>query len=151
MKNQKLFFFSFFVVAFMLGSSLVFAGSGKIKFGAYTGGGQGCSGTGVCQTGSTGAPAIFDFYQNTDTAGGTFTRLTITVNYDQAVSFGFEGSGSGGNYVFTGGYPFNHPSDEGLGVPSTYSIPTDYACSYKAKDGAGRIQLIISDFTRNTK
>jgi hypothetical protein len=127
--------------------STAFAGTGKVNFGAYAAG-QGCSGTGICNAGSvTGAAVTFNYYQNLDTAGGTFKKLVMVVNYEQAAEYGFTGSPNGGTYVFHGGYPFNHPGDQNLGVPSTFSIPADYACIYGPKDPQGKIRLVITEFT----
>lgn len=126
-----------------------FAGSGKVTFGAYTAG-QGCSGSGICQIGAaTGAIVAFTYYENPDTAGGSFTNLTMLVNYEQATMNGFIGSRQGGYYKFTGGYTFDHPGDRELGVPYDYSIPDGYSCRYDAVDMNGRIRLIVTQFKPN--
>jgi hypothetical protein len=126
-----------------------FAGSGKVTFGAYTAG-QGCSGSGICQTGAaTGAIVAFTYYENPDTSGGSFTKLTMLVNYEQATMNGFIGSRQGGYYKFTGGYTFDHPGDRELGVPYDYSIPDGYSCHYEPVDMNGRIRLIVTQFKPN--
>lgn len=138
-----------FVFLVTITVNLSYAGTGKVNFGAYTSG-QGCSGTGICNTNSaTGATVSFNYYQNLDTAGGTFKRVAMIVNYEQAIANGFTGSASGGTYKFTGGYPFNHPNDESLGVPSSFSIPDNYLCTYGPKDAQGRIVLVITEFKKN--
>jgi hypothetical protein len=134
-----------FTVGFIMLATCAFAGTGMVKFGANAGGGGGCTGTGICQTG-TGAAVTFNYYQNLDTAGGTYTRLGIVVNYQSAAANGFSGSASGGAYTFTNGYSFDHASDQGSGVPSNYAIPAGYVCNYQAPDKGGNIYLVISQF-----
>jgi hypothetical protein len=145
MKNISV--FSILLIAGIVSvTNLSYAGTGKVNFGAYTSG-SGCSGTGICNTGSaTGASVTFFYYQNPDTAGGTFKKVTMMVNYDQAATYGFSGSAEGGTYVFTGGYPFTHSGDQGLGVPSTFAIPVDYVCTYGPKNAQGKITLIVTEF-----
>lgn len=148
MKSKSIFVICL-VFCIMLTTNSLFAGSGRVTFGTYVAG-HGCSGTGICQTGAaTGAIVAFTYYENPDTAGGSFTKLTMLVNYEQATMNGFIGSRQGGYYKFTGGYTFDHPGDRELGVPYDYSIPDGYSCRYEPMDLNGRIRLIVTQFKPN--
>ncbi len=150
MKNKSLLVAGLFVAGSMLAAVQSFAGSGKVRFGAYSAG-QGCTGTGICQTGSTsgGVTVTTEFYRKLDTAGGTYSRLTMIVNYENAKSEGFIGPAQGGSYTFTGGYTFNHPGDGGFGVPSSFSIPNNYKSNYGPADKNGNITLIVTQLLPN--
>lgn len=128
-------------------SSSLYAGTGKVWFGANQGG-KGCSGTGICQT-SSGATVDFIYHEFTDsTAGGYFTSLTMEFNYDEALLYGFMGGTKGGTYVFTDGYTFDHPGDQELGVPSGYTIPESYAATLSPTNDKGDLKIVVTQFTQ---
>jgi hypothetical protein len=142
MKNKISLAVIFFIAGLACMSTAAFAGTGRVRFGA----GSGCMGTGICEIGGTsGATVAFEYYQNIDSAGGSFTKLTMIFNYEAGTTNGFKGNVKGGTYIFTDGYQFNHASDQGLGVPRTYSIPADYAGNYTTDD-KGNTVMTISGF-----
>lgn len=147
MKFNSLSLLIVMVTVFLTTTGDLFAGTGKVRFGEMTRGD--CNGTGICHIGTTGAVTLFTYYQNTDTAGGTFTSLSMFVNFYDAVNNGFIGNLNGGSYVFTAGYVFNHPGDQGLGIPSTYFIPIGYKCDYDPAVAGERITLTVTQFTSN--
>jgi hypothetical protein len=70
---------------------------------------------------------------NANANGGVDITLTMTFGYDDAVANGFTGDAKGGTYIFTNGYPFNHPQDQATGVPANYMIPVACKATYQPK------------------
>ena len=144
MKNRRSILFSLFLVLLLTGAGQLFAGTVKVRFGAYAAGKE-CSGTGICSIGTaSGASVTFDNTMNATVTGGVDITLTMTFSYDDAVANGFTGDAAkGGTYTFTDGYKFNHPEDQATGVPANYMIPVDCKATYQPKDAKGNITFTI--------
>lgn len=151
MKKQVLLCATFLAAVFFINITSAQAGTAKVKFGAYSAG-EGCSGTGICQTSAIdGADVEFDYFETKDSSGGNMSILTMLFNYEDAKRNGFLGDSFGGVYTFTKGYRFNHTGDGRTGVPSTYSIPDDYDGKYTAKDNNGMIKLTVTQYSTPSK
>jgi hypothetical protein len=144
MKNTPLFSVLFLILS--ISSGVLFAGSSNVRFGAYTAG-QGCSGTGICQSGTTGANVIFDYHEVTDSAaGGAIATLIMTFNYVEAKRFGFIGSAEGGTYSFNQSYTFDHPGDKDSGVPADYTIQEGTNGTMMPVDAKGVMKIVFTQF-----